>query len=133
MRIPKLRTVLYANTVFSTLSGMVMLVFSGWIAERVLDFPAIVYLLMGAGLLGFAAAVFYVAQTAPVNIAMARWVLWADIFWVLATPVAILLLAERLTSLGSLLLIDIAMIVAALAVFEWLAIKAEARGEISVD
>ena len=133
MRIPKLRTVLYANTVFSTLSGTVMLVFSGWIAERVLDFPSIVYLLMGAGLLGFAAAVFYVAQTAPVNMTMARWVLWADISWVLATPVAIILLAERLTSLGSLLLIDIAMIVAALAVFEWLAIKAEARVGISVD
>ena len=133
MRIPKLSTVLYANTAFSTLFGMLMLVFSGWIATRVLDFPSIVYLLMGAGLLGFAAAVFCVAQTAPVNIVMARWVLWADISWVLATPVAIILLAERLTSLGSLLLIDIAMIVAALAVFEWLAIKAEASGEISVD
>jgi len=131
MRIPKLRTVLYANTAFSTISGMVILVFSGWIAERVLDFPSIVYLLMGAGLLGFAAAVFYVAQTVPAT--MARWVLWADISWVLATPVAILLLADRLTSLGSLLLIDIALIVAALAVFEGLAIKAEATGELSVD
>ena len=133
MRIPKLRTVLYANTAFSTISGMVMLVFSGWIAERVLDFPSIIYLLMGAGLLGFAAAVFYVAQTVPATMVMARWVLWADISWVLVTPVAILLLADRLTSLGSLLLIDIALIVAALAVFEGLAIKAEATGELSVD
>ena len=99
MRIPKLRTVLYANTAFSTISGMVILVFSGWIAERVLDFPSIVYLLMGAGLLGFAAAVFYVAQTVPATMVMARWVLWADISWVLVTPVAILLLADRLTSL----------------------------------
>ena len=133
MRIPKLRTVLYANTAFSTISGMVILVFSGWIAERVLDFPSIVYLLMGAGLFGFAAAVFYVAQTVPATMVMARWVLWADISWVLVTPVAILLLADRLTSLGSLLLIDIALIVAALAVFEGLAIKAEATGELSVD
>jgi hypothetical protein len=99
----------------------------------VLDFPSIVYLLMGAGLLGFAAAVFYVAQTVPATMVMARWVLWADISWVLVTPVAILLLADRLTSLGSLLLIDIALIVAALAVFEGLAIKAEATGELSVD
>jgi hypothetical protein len=62
--------------------------------------------------------------------AMARAVLWVDISWVLATPVAIILLADRLTPLGNLLLIDIALIVAALAVFEGLAIKAEASTEL---
>jgi hypothetical protein len=130
MRTPKLKTVLYANTAFSTLSGLVMLVFSAWIASRVLDLPSIVYLLMGVGLLGFAAAVYYVAQTVPATMARARAVLWVDISWVLATPVAIILLADRLTPLGNLLLIDIALIVAALAVFEGLAIKAEASTEL---
>jgi len=130
MRTPKLKTVLYANTAFSTLSGLVMLVFSAWIASRVLDLPSIVYLLMGVGLLGFAAAVYYVAQTVPATMAMSRVVLWVDISWVLATPVAIILLADRLTPLGNLLLIDIALIVAALAVFEGLAIKAEASTEL---
>ncbi|HIN90754.1 MAG TPA: hypothetical protein EYN04_09045 [Porticoccaceae bacterium] len=130
MRTPKLKTVLYANTAFSTLSGLVMLVFSAWIASRVLDLPSIVYLLMGVGLLGFAAAVYYVAQTVPATMAMSRAVLWVDISWVLATPVAIILLADRLTPLGNLLLIDIALIVAALAVFEGLAIKAEASTEL---
>ena len=130
MRTPKLKTVLYANTAFSTLSGLVMLVFSAWIASRVLDLPSIAYLLMGVGLLGFAAAVYYVAQTVPATMAMSRAVLWVDISWVLATPVAIILLADRLTPLGNLLLIDIALIVAALAVFEGLAIKAEASTEL---
>jgi hypothetical protein len=96
----------------------------------VLDLPSIVYLLMGVGLLGFAAAVYYVAQTVPATMAMSRAVLWVDISWVLATPVAIILLADRLTPLGNLLLIDIALIVAALAVFEGLAIKAEASTEL---
>lgn len=130
MRIPKLKTVLYANTVFSILSGVTMLLFSDWITARVLDLPSITYLFMGTGLLGFGAGVLYVARTVPVTMKMARTVLWTDISWVLATPVIMVLLSDRLTSLGNLLLIDIAIIVAVLAVFEALAIKQEAGQEL---
>lgn len=123
MKSLKLRNVLYANTLFSTLSGLAMLLFSGWISGQVIDIPQYILMGMGVGLLLFAADTFYIAGKLPGSLVQAKLIFLADLGWVLATPVAMVMLSERLTSLGNFLLVDIALIVAGFAFFEWLAMK----------
>lgn len=129
---PNLKTVLYANTVFSTVCGFLMLMFAGWISSQALEFPSVVFVVMGAGLLAFAAAVFYIAVKLPGTAKLAKLVFWADVGWVVATPVAMIVLADNLTPLGNWMLIDIAVMVGVLALLEWRAMKGgdEISGEV---
>lgn len=123
---PKLKTVLYGNTLFSTVSGAVMLLLADWITANLIDLPTIVFRVMGIGLLLFALDVFMVARKSPISVSRAKLIYWADIAWVVATPMAMYLLSDRLTELGNWLLLEIAFIVAVIAVFEHLAMKRDA-------
>ena len=87
MRVANLQTTLYANTAFSISSALLILLFSDWIAAQVIDLPNIAFKIVGIGLLVFAADVFYIARKLPTSRQLAMLIFWADIAWVVATPV----------------------------------------------
>lgn len=122
MIIPKLNTVLYANAAFCSLSALVALVLPGFLAQYIIDLPIAVFIVLGIGLLVFALDVFLTAGKSAPSRGKILYIFCADVAWVVLTPVMMLLLADRITSLGNLLLIDIAIIVGAFAACEWLGI-----------
>ena len=119
MRVPKINTTLYANAVFSVTSGVVFLLFPGFLAESIIELPSIVFLVLGIGLLLFALDVYLTARKNPPSRGKVLYIFGADVAWVVGTPIALLLLADRMTSLGVMLFIDIAVIVAVFAALEW--------------
>jgi len=123
MTIPKIHTVLYANASFCFASAVLIVLLPGMLAEYVINLPALVFRLLGAGLLLFALDVFLTARKEAPSRGKVLYIFAADLSWVVLTPVVLLTLQERITSLGNLLLVDIALIVAAFAAFEWLALK----------
>lgn len=122
MKIPQIQTILYANLAFCLLSTAVILVFPGHIAEYVINLPRLVFISLSAGLLLFASGVWLTAREAIPSRGRVLVIFGADVAWVVLTPVIMLTLQDRLTSLGNLVLADIALMVAAFAAFEWLAL-----------
>ena len=122
MGIPNLKTVLYANAIFCSVSALVILIFSGLLAQYVIDLPVLVFIVLGIGLMAFALDVFFAACKAIPSRGKALYIFFADLSWVILTPIAMLLLTDKITGLGNFLLLDIAIIVGSLAVFEWVGI-----------
>lgn len=123
MTIPKLHTVLYANALFSCSSAVLMLLFPGLLAVYVINLPVSVFRLLGGALLLFALDVFLTARKIAPSRGKVIYIFAADLAWVILTPVAMVVLSERLARVGNLLLVDIALVVATFATFEWLALK----------
>jgi len=123
MSAPKIHTVLYANASFCLASALLIILIPGLLAEYVINLPVIAFRLLGAGLLLFALDVFLAARKETPARGKVLYIFAADLAWVVLTPMVLLMLQERITSLGNLLLVDIALIVTAFAAFEWLALK----------
>ena len=123
MSIPKIQTVLYANAVYCFVSALLIILLRAVLAEQVINLPTEAFLLLGAGLVAFAIDVFCTARRENPSKSKLLYIFVADLAWVAMTPVVMLALQNRITSLGNMLLVDIALIVAAFAAFEWLALK----------
>ena len=67
----------------------------------------------------FAADVAFVATRKPISPGLAKMVTLADLAWVLATPVVMLLGASWLSFWGHVLLLDVALLVAFCALCQW--------------
>ncbi len=126
-----LRRTLYGNTVFSVLSGAALAVFAATLARASVAAPATVLglelgtviMLLGIGVIGFGAICWFIASRPQMPVALARIVLWADIGWVAGSAVLLALAAPALTGWGFVLIIGLAVVVADLAVFEWLGLR----------
>ena len=123
MHLPRIQTTLYANALFSSFCGLFMLLDSGWWSAEVLDVPEVVFIVLGAGLLLFALDVLLLARAVPPSILRLKIIFAADLAWVAATPILLLLYADYFSSLGVWLTVDVAVIVAMFAMLEWLGIK----------
>ena len=123
MGIPKIQTTLYANAIFSLNSAAVFLLFPGFLARAVIDLPSIVFRVLGIGLLLFAVDVFLTARKNPPSRGKVLYIFGADVAWVVGTPVVLVLLADQITGVGMMLLIDIAIIVGVFAALEWLGLS----------
>lgn len=121
-----LRTTLYANSVFSTVSAGFLLLVPGLIARRFIDMPISLLLLSGAILLMFAAVVFVVAKAQRINKVLVRLIFFADLGWVVLTPLALFFFSSYISALGNILLLSVALMVALLAWFEWSALNQRA-------
>lgn len=87
-----LRKVLLVNTELSVVTGLAGLIFGGPVADALGVDQVWLVRLLGAGLLGFAAAVFFVARSSQPT--LQRWsrdISQGDIAWVLGTVVVIAL------------------------------------------
>lgn len=123
MSLPKIHVVLYANASFCLASALLILLLPGILANYLIDLPLIVFRILGVGLLLFAVDVFFTARNSSPSYGKLLYIFGADLAWVVLTPVVMLLLQDRITSLGNLVLVDVALIVAVFAVGEWLAMR----------
>ena len=110
-----LRKVLLANSEFSVLTGLASLIFGGRIADFLEVEQAWLIRLIGAGLLGFAVAVFVIARSKrPVLDEWSLQVSYGDLGWVIATVPVIAL--GWLSTEGAVVMAAIAVVVLALGI-----------------
>ena len=90
------------------------------LAQYIIDLPVVVFIVLGAGLLLIAVGVCLTARIPSPSRTSVLTIFSADLAWVILTPIVMLLLSDRITQLGNIILLDIAVIVAAFAAFEWI-------------
>lgn len=113
-----LQMALLANAVFSTLSGLTFMIAGQVVANLVGIGLPIVYQLIGAGLLGFAAYVAWTATRHSINTYTALQISLADFLWVLGTIVVITVMFQLLNSSGIVALLSVAGIVLVFALLQ---------------
>lgn len=125
-----LRRTLKGNAVFSVLSGAALVAFAGPFAALATHQPvavagldlAIVFELLGAGVVLFGLLCGFIATRQTLPAGLARIVFAADLAWVLGSAVALALPASW-TTLGIAGIVGVALIVADLALLEYLGLR----------
>lgn len=106
-----LKTALFSNAAFSTLSGLVLIGMSAPIVDLMGIGSPILYQAVGVGLLLFAAFVAWTASGRPINTFYALIISVADFLWVAGTALLIAVAFSSLEPAGIVTLIVIAAIV----------------------
>jgi hypothetical protein len=125
-----LRRTLWGNAVFSVVSGAVLAAFAGPFAKIAAHGPvalmgldlAIVFELLGIGVIAFGVLCAWVASRETLPQSWARVILAADIAWV-AGSVLVLALPATWTMAGVIGIVVVALIVADLAILEYLGLR----------
>jgi len=113
----KLRKAIQANAIFSAASGLLIVVAEplvlGWLGlEGVGIWP------VGAMLMGFSLYLFYMSRNNRVPGASVQGVIFSDWAWVGGTALLVYLKASLFSGFGVFLLLDVAAIVAILAIMQ---------------
>ena len=119
-----LRTALGLNVFFSLACGGIAVLYPVWLAEILFASSwgghafggPLILRATGIGLLAFAAAVGFTASRPIIPTPLVKAVVIADIAWVVLTAAILILGPLLFTALGQTILIEIAVVVAALAV-----------------
>lgn len=106
-----LRTALLSNALFSTLSGLVFIIFSRSVADLIGIGEPIIYQVVGVGLLGFASFVGWIGTRKQIDTFLAALISIADFLWVVGTLGLIMLVFGALQPAGIFTLLLIAAIV----------------------
>ena len=125
-----LRRTLWANAVFSVISGAVLVAFAGPFAALATEAPlsvaglelAIVFELLGVGVVAFGAICGWAASRETLPRGWAQVIFVADIAWVAGSALALLLPASWSTA-GIAGIVVVALIVADMAVLEYLGLR----------
>lgn len=118
-----LKNALLFNAVCSSLLGAALLLAPSAIAALMGTFDSLILMVLGAGLLLFAADVAFVATRQVISTKLARFITFADIGWVVATPVVMMAGAPWLSFWGQMLLLDVGTLVAFCAICQWRGIQ----------
>jgi hypothetical protein len=121
---------LWGNAVFSVISGAVLVAcatpFAAWATHAPVSVAglelAIVFELLGLGVVAFGALCAWAASRETLPRGLARLIFAADIAWVVGSALALMLPAAW-TGLGIAGIVVIALIVADLAVLEYLGLR----------
>lgn len=124
-----LRRTLWGNAVFSIASGTILAIFAGPLARAAAHAPVtvmgldlvILLALLGVGVIGFGALCAWVASRSTLPLAWARAIFAADLAWVAGS--ALVLLVPSWTTAGIVGIVVVAVIVADLAVLEYLGLR----------
>ena len=125
-----LRRTLWGNAVFSIVSGAVLAIFAGPFARIAAQAPvemagldlAIVFELLGLGVIAYGALCAWIASRQILPIAWIRVIFAADLAWV-AGSVLVLALPATWTTAGIAGIVVVALIVADLAILEYLGLR----------
>jgi len=119
-----LRNTLKANAIFSTLSGLAFAVGAGSIADSVaLEDGAWFLLLIGFGLLPFAAFVYYAATRPKIDRRVINSIIVMDISWVVGSAIVLLTDLLALNSAGNWGVLIIADVVLTFAVLQFVGLR----------
>lgn len=115
-----LSSALTANAVFSTLTGLASIFFSGALVQLFgVDVP---FPVLGIGLLLFAGYVFYLSRSQPVPVARIREVVIADLLWV-GGSIILLIAGLGISVVGKWIIGIVAVFVADFALFQYLGLR----------
>lgn len=125
-----LRRTLWANAAFSVISGATLAIFAGPFARAATDAPvsvlgldlALLFELLGVGVVAFGALCAWIASRPELPRGLARFIFAADIAWV-AGSVLVLSLPASWTAAGIAGIVVLALIVADLAILEYLGLR----------
>jgi hypothetical protein len=125
-----LRRTLWGNAVFSVSSGVVLVAFAGSFARLATEAPltvlgldlAVVFELLGSGVVAFGALCAWAASRATLPRGWAQAIFAADIAWV-AGSALVLLLPASWSSVGISGIVVVALIVADIAILEYLGLR----------
>jgi hypothetical protein len=125
-----LRRTLWANAVFSVISGAVLVAFAGPFAALATEAPlsvaglelAIVFELLGLAVVAFGAIAGWAASRETLPRGWAQVIFVADIAWVVGSALVLLLPASWSTA-GIAGIVVVALIVADMAVLEYLGLR----------
>jgi len=125
-----LRRTLWGNAVFSVVSGGVLAIFATPFARIATDAPvsvmgldlALLFELLGLGVVAFGALCAWVASRPELPQAWARAIFAADIAWVVGSAL-VLALPATWTMAGFVGIVVVALIVADIAVLEYLGLR----------
>jgi hypothetical protein len=124
-----LRRTLWANAVFSVISGAVGVAFAGPFADLATDAPlsvgslelATVFELLGLGVVAFGVIAGWAASRETLPRAWAQAIFVADVAWVAGS--ALVLLLASWSTIGIAGIVVVALIVADIAVLEYLGLR----------
>ena len=125
-----LRRTLWGNAAFSVVSGAILAAFAGPFARMAAQGPvsllgldlAIVFELLGLGVIAFGALCAWIASRETLPVAWARVVFAGDVAWV-AGSVLVLALPATWTMAGFVGIVVVALIVADFAILEYLGLR----------
>ncbi|MGP4843390.1 hypothetical protein ACTXGQ_04610 [Marinobacter sp. 1Y8] len=117
--IKTLKATLYVNAVSSAAIGLLLAAGSVPIASLMGGFDPAIAFWVGIALIPFAAGVAWVARSLPGARFWVKEIMIADIAWVAATPVVLVVFSHQLSGLGQILIAGVGLVVAGFAVMEW--------------
>lgn len=116
--VSKLRKVLMGNAAFSGVSGLALSLFSQAIASWMGVAQSFILLAIGIGLILFSVSLIVAGRKKELNRKNIQFIIFQDWAWVFGSAVIIIFQLFNLTQLGYWLVADVAIIVAAFAVFQ---------------
>ncbi len=117
-----LRKALYANAIFTGMSALVALLFSGFLADE-FEVAPLILVAVGAGLLGWTWLVWIFARRDPTRRREAWIVIAGDEAWVIGVIVLLAAYPDVMSDSGKLILAVLTIVVAALASFQLLGLR----------
>ena len=118
-----LRHALRGNSIFSAVSGALLLVDAKLLADFMGIATSIPFIILGVGLLMYATYLFINTRSRPVKKAFGWFAVIADVAWVVISAIVLLTDAFALTSGGKWLVLIIADMVLVFAVVQYLGIR----------
>ncbi|WP_027418172.1 hypothetical protein [Crocinitomix catalasitica] len=117
----QLQKALTLNALFSSLSGLILILFNQQIAEIFGTSNTTVFWIVGLILLYFSVTIFYerIKQRKP----FVLWIIIQDISWVLGSVLILILKPFNISSTGNLIILIIALIVLFMAVNQSIKLK----------
>lgn len=119
-----LKRYLAANAAFSTVSGLVLITAGDWLGRHI-PAPGWLWPALGAGLLLFAVQLVAMTRSPALAARLASGVVAMDAAWVVLTTIVLVWRWPMLTTIGAGLIIDVNLVVAALAWLQWRAYRRE--------
>ena len=114
----KLRNVLKINACFSTISGLLLIFYRSLIDKMGIG-NYLTPIIIGVGLLLFAASIFYYATRSPLNSKQIKGIIIQDFIWVLGSVAVLIWRPWSLTGLGYLLICLVMITVAVFGMIQY--------------
>ncbi len=118
-----LRHAMRGNAVFSAVTGVIALLFSGALSNLTGIQPAWMFVALGIGLLLYAADLAWVTSRPRLDPRFGWMAVILDLIWVVGSVILLLTDALAMTTAGNWLVAIIADIVLVFAVVQWLGIR----------
>jgi len=118
-----LRRALLGNTLFSGLSGLIAVIAAGPLAAYIGLPSPIILIVLGIGLMGYAVGLYRMATRQSLSRADALFAVVADIAWVIASFILLLIGWPPFTTAGKWLVVIIADIVAVFAILQFIGLR----------